>query len=403
MSFELRPYQRQAVQAALNCLSGTAGNGLLVEPVGAGKSLIIANIVRELDAPALVFQPTKEILEQNAGKLFAYGFEPAIYSASLRSREVGQITLATIGSVTRKVDLFRDVRYVIVDEADLVSAKGGMYQAFLAELRAKVLGMTATPFRLSTDGYGGSILKFLTRTKPRVFTDVVHYTQIGDLQRQGFLTALVYHVVPGFDARKVALNTTGADFADRAVQRHFDEIGMRDKTRRVVERLLARGRKHVLVFTRFVEDAEDLARTVPGCAVVHGETPKAEREGILADFRSGAIPAVANCAVLTAGFDFPALDTVVLAHPTMSLRVYMQQVGRVVRPAPGKAEAWVVDMVGLSKAFGKVEDLVLRPGGKSGQQWEFVSQATGAVLTNRYMDGGKKARAFERAREGMPW
>lgn len=389
--FTLRPYQQAAVHAGLHALRAPTGTGLLIEPVGAGKSLILANIVRQLDAPALIFQPTKEILEQNAAKLLSYGYEPAIYSASMGEKRVGQITLATIGSVRTAPHLFETVRYVLVDEADLVAPKQGMYKDFLAALgsRVRTLGVTATPFRLVTDGYGGSQMKFLTRTRPRVFDRVSHVTQIADLVRQGFLAPLVYHRVPGFNRARLVSNTTGADYTDESVQRHFDEILFRDKLQRVVERLVARGKRSILVFTRFVEDAEILVQWAEGvgirAAVISGETPKAQRAGLLDDFKAGAVQVVANVGVLTAGFDFPALDTVVLARPSKSLRLYMQMVGRVVRPAPGKTEGWVVDMVGLTEDFGEIADLRVQSGGATGEKWEFVTVG-GRPVTNTYLD-----------------
>ncbi len=285
-----------------------------------------------------------------------------------------------------------------------MNAKGGELSAFRAALpHSRVLGLTATPFRLGVDGYGGAKLKFLTRTRPRVFTDVVHYTQIGDLMKQGWLCPLVYHEVKGWhlDAT-IAANTTGADYDDLALQRYFHQTDFRDRTRRTVERLLEVGRKHILVFTRFVEDATVLADSIPGVAVVTGKTPDKERDVVIAQFRSGEVPVVANVGVLTAGFDFPALDTVVLARPSMSLRLYMQMVGRVVRPAGGKTEAWVVDMVGLTRQFGRLDDLEVRPGGKTGEQWEFASK--GRAVTNIYF--GKppdKSKSFYGHRKAALW
>jgi DNA repair protein RadD len=86
----------------------TPENGLVVLPTGSGKSLVIADVVSRLDGPCVVFQPSKEILEQNFAKFVAYGYRPAIYSASVGQRRVGQITLATIGSVRTKTELFSD-------------------------------------------------------------------------------------------------------------------------------------------------------------------------------------------------------------------------------------------------------------------------------------------------------
>ena len=83
-------------------------------------------------------------------------------------------------------------------------------------------------------------------------------------------------------------------------------------------------RKGILVFTRFLKEAERLTMSIPGCAIVSGDTPKKEREHILEAFKAGEIPVVANVGVLTTGFDYPELDTVVMARPTMSLAMWYQ-------------------------------------------------------------------------------
>lgn len=118
-------------------------------------------------------------------------------------------------------------------------------------------------------------------------------------------------------------------------------------------------RKGILVFTRFLKEAERLTMSIPGCAIVSGDTPKKEREHILEAFKAGEIPVVANVGVLVCGFDYPELDTVVIARPTMSLALYYQIVGRAIRPHPNKKEGWIVDLAGNINRFGKVEDLRL--------------------------------------------
>lgn len=147
-----------------------------------------------------------------------------------------------------------------------------------------------------------------------------------------------------------------------------------------MNRLLELGRDRSLVFTRFVEEAEYVAARVPSAAVVSANTPKKERAQIVADFKAGKIPALCNVGVFGMGFDYPALSNVVLAAPTMSLARYYQWVGRVLRPHPSKSSSFVIDMVGLSEKFGRVEDLQVGNGG--GNKW-FI-HSNGKQLTNVY-------------------
>ena len=121
-----------------------------------------------------------------------------------------------------------------------------------------------------------------------------------------------------------------------------------------------------------------LAREIPDSAVVATDTTKSDRERILAEFKAGKIKVVANVGVLTTGFDYPELDTVVLCRPTMSLSLYYQ-IGRTcpfVR-GPGK-NGWVIDLCGNIRTFGKVEDLRVEQPEKD----KWCIKSNGKQLTN---------------------
>lgn len=361
MPYTLRDYQRQAADRAVQYFRNPiGGNGVIVLPTGAGKSLVIAEIAYRLDAPVLIFQPSKEILEQNHAKLQNYGVtDCGIYSASCGRKDISRITFATIGSVKGHKAYFARFRYVIVDECHLVNPEEGMYRDFFAAIRCHVLGLTATPFRLYSSQFYGSMLRFITRMRTRIFTQVLYCCQVGELSRRGFLAPLKYYPVSCIDRGRLRLNSTGAEYSDGSVRAEYARAKYAECLSDVVGRLLAAKRRSVLVFTRFTEEARYLASLDPERrAVVSGDTPKAERECILADFKAGRLHVVANVGVLTTGFDFPALSTVVLARPTMSLALYYQMVGRAIRPYPGK-EPWVVDLCGNCQRFGRVEDLVM--------------------------------------------
>ena len=129
-----------------------------------------------------------------------------------------------------------------------------------------------------------------------------------------------------------------------------------------------------------MKEAENLTCSIPGCAIVSGSTPPKEREHILEAFKRGDIPVVANVGVLTCGFDYPELDTIVIARPTKSLALYYQIVGRAIRPHPNKEAGWVVDLAGNIARFGKVEDLRLVDAGR--EKWSVWNNTK--QLTNVY-------------------
>ena len=419
MKYELRQYQKEASDAAVAFFnSKEKKNSLIIAPTGSGKSIIIADIAYKLNGNVLVLVPNKEILEQNYEKLKSYGVDDvAIYSASLNSKNIDRITFATIGSIINHKEDFKLFKAVIIDEAHVVNAAGGMYKDFLTHVKRKVLGFTATPYRLFTQqgivaegkfmpngSYKESdyfkngfepkpgvvqvnkcIEKFLTRTRPRMFNDVIYQISIQQLLSEGFLARLTYFSqIKLVDTSRVKLNSTGRDYDEQSLSEEFQRCNLNQKLVEIVNRLLhpknGVQRNGILVFTKFIEESEALCRAIPNSAFLTGETNKKDREKIIADFKSGKIKVLANVGILTTGFDYPALDTIVLARPTMSLALYYQMVGRIIRPYPGK-QGWVVDLCGNVERFGEVENFHLvenKPGeyayvGYVNNEWKYLT------------------------------
>lgn len=361
--YTLRPYQQQAVDAAVRYFrSGGRRNGLIVLPTGSGKSLVIANIINRLDCPVLVFQPSKEILIQNFEKLCSYGaVDCSVFSASCNSKQISRITFATIGSVNNCREFFYRFRYVIIDECHQVNAEEGMYHDFIKATGCRVIGLTATPYRLYSSRFYGAMLRFITRTRPRIFDDLICCVQVRTLAEQGYLARLNYYQLNVVDPARLKVNSTGADYTDASVRALYREIKFNDTLENIIKRLLIAGRDSILVFTKFVEEAENLVRTLGGeAAVVSSQMDMKDRDRILHDFKAKRIKVVANVGVLTTGFDFPELATIVLARPTRSLALYYQMVGRAIRPHPSKKEGWIVDLCGNYRRFGRVDELEIR-------------------------------------------
>ena len=366
-------------------------NGLLVLPTGAGKSLVISDIAARISEPLLVFCPTKEILEQNVSKFQSYGiWDFGVYSASVGRKDINRVTFATIKSVFNHKEDFAHFKYILIDECHQVNSFTGQYKAFIESEERLVIGLTATPYRLSRGEYGAPMLKFITRTRPRIFQCLLYYCQIAELLAQGYLARLTYYDLTNktsFDISKVRTNSTGAEFDERSMRMELERSGFKDEltnwTLRVLTPKKGAPRKGVLVFTQFVKESEYLVKQLGKkgvtAAVVSADTPKAERERILDDFKAGRIRVVANAATLTTGFDYPELDTVIMARATMSLSLWYQIVGRAIRPSPGKV-GWIVDLCGNVRRFGHVEDLRIECEAPNSGRWCVTSK--GRKLTN---------------------
>jgi len=387
-AYTLRAYQDRAVGAGRRALAA-GKNGILVLPTGSGKSLVIASLLQDLPGKSLVLQPSKEILEQNLAKARAWGFaDLGVWSASCGRKELGQVTFAMIGSIMRHRAAFRDFERVVVDECHLLNSRGGMYESFLTELGVPVVGCTATPYRLRSwaDRLTGAPVvqaQILTRTRPRIFGAIAHVTQIGELVPSGFWCPLALRAEADYDADEIAANSTGMDFDEESLRAYHEAKGI---VRKVVDAVRSCGARHVLVFTHFrAESAAVLALLAAAgvsAAEVSAETPAGERRTILDGFRAGDIRCVVNVGVLTTGFDFPALDGVVLARPTRSVALYYQMTGRGVRPWPGKERCCLIDLCGNVQRFGRVETFeLIDPSGRG--LWELHSetgQLTGVNL-----------------------
>ncbi|HKR03491.1 MAG TPA: DEAD/DEAH box helicase [Bacteroidia bacterium] len=382
MQFTPRPYQADAIHHAVNYFNGSGNyNAFEILPTGSGKSVVIANIAKELRGKTVVFQPSKEILAQNVQKFTSYGYRAGVYSASAGKKYLDKITFSTIGSVTTKHHLFRDCENIIIDECHLVNGKGGMYHDFVKAIPgAKVLGLTATPYRLSSS-LEGAMLKFINRTNPRIFNKCIYYVQNRVLFDSGHLARLEYFSFNVIDRKMLQVNSTGTDFTDASLKEHYRKINMPQITIGYANRLLAK-RKNLLVFCSLIAEAKEVASGIPGAVVITGETDKAMRDRVLAQFKSGRIRCVINVGVLTTGFDYPELECVLLARSTMSLALYYQIFGRGMRIHPSKESCWLVDLGGNINFFGKIETMTIRVNEKGLYSiWNNGRQLTNVTFT----------------------
>lgn len=359
MAFQLRPYQKESVQLGVNYLQGNSNeNCLMILPTGSGKSVIIAKLLEPLEGNTIVLQPSKEILEQNYEKYSKYG-KASIYSASAGEKRVGEVTFCTIGSVINKKHLFKNLKHILIDECHLVNASDGMYSNFINSFPdAKVLGLTATPYRL-TQTTEGPQLNFITRTTPRIFDKILYYVQNSLLFESGFLAKLEYYSFDVIDRSKLQLNSSGTDFSRNSLRRYYKSI---DMPLRIVKKALTilNKKPNLLIFCSLIEEALSVSKRIPDAAVITGETKKNDRERILGEFKRGKIKCVVNVGVLTTGFDYPELEAVLIARSTMSLSLYYQIVGRAMRISAKKETAWIVDMGSNINFFGKVETMKIQ-------------------------------------------
>ena len=361
MSYILRPRQLEAVNKIDEfILNSKKNHGIFVYPTSFGKSLVISSLASKYpDKYFINVTNSKELLKQNYEKYTSYGFEAQICSASLNSKEVGRVTFATITTLSKFIDFFKDKDVVIVDdEAQEGSATGSQLSEFVKKLKNyKLVGVTATPFRLSQSMEGTS-LKMMNRDRSCIYKSIEDVVQISEVVEQNYWSKLLYDI-KDVDEENLILNTSGTEFTDDSIQK-FKEVN--DINNRLVEEikdLISKGRKSIIVSVPFISDAQEISSKLDVCEAVFSGMDTKDRDRIINDFKTLKLKVIVQCKILSVGFDHPQLDAIVMAKPTNSLTFYYQYLGRGVRIHPDKKNCIVVDLSGNYKRFGKIETITI--------------------------------------------
>ena len=410
----LRDNQTEPVRLGINYFKAepdgkTFRPALIVAPTAFGKSILIAKIVEGVDDKILILQPNKELLEQNFLKYSKFGNNAGIYSSSFNSKQIYDVTYATIGSIHKQGAAFKAMGFtkIIIDECHLYSRKiGGMTGRFLKDSEiTHVLGLTATPMQLQQlaepSGATSSCLQMLTNRASGIhfFRDILHVTQIEDLVKNGYWTPLEYET-QDVDLSLLKYTRTKDDYTDLSINIVYR---VNDTCRKIVRKLAEiPDRKSIVVFVHSVEAARELERTVgrETSAAIYGSMPDAERTKAVSDFRNGKIRVVFNVNVLSHGFDYAGIDCIITARATASFSLYYQQLGRGVRISDYKKNCLIIDFSGNVKKFGRIEDLVFKK--DEDGRWELYNagkRLTGIplhkvgaiIITDKIMPIGKYA------------
>jgi DNA repair protein RadD len=359
MSYTLRPRQLEAVNKIDTFITNSKKNhGLFVYPTSFGKSLVIANMASKYPNKYFInVTNSKELLKQNYEKYTSYGFEAEICSASLNSKNVGKVTFATITTLSKFVKFFEDKEVIIIDdEAQEGSKTGSQLHSFVKQLKNyKLVGVTATPFRLS-QGMEGTSLKMMNRDRSCIYKSIEDVVQISEVVEQNYWSKLLYEVID-VDEESLQLNTTGTEFTDNSIQKFKEENDINNRVVEEIKQLLSQGRKSILVSVPFISDAQEIALKLDSCEAVYSGMDTKDRDSIIDSFKSLKLKVIVQCRILSVGFDHPQLDAIIMAKPTNSLTFYYQYLGRGVRIHPNKKDCVVVDLSGNFKRFGKIETI----------------------------------------------
>ena len=342
---ELRSYQQQAIDDTRAAIRDGARAPLLVLPTGGGKTIIFSAIASAAAAKGnrvLILVHRRELIHQASSKLAWVGLDHGIIAAGIPATNA-PVQIASVQTLARRLHRINwQPGLIIIDEAHHATA--GQWERILQHWPdAYRLGVTATPCRLDGRGLGAA------------FDAMVLGPSVADLTFTGFLSpARIY--APPVVADLASVRTRAGDYANDQAAAAMDRPTVTGDAITHYQRI-ASGQQ-AIAFCCNVKHAVsvcDAFKTAGiGAELLLGNTP--DREQVVANFAAHRTRILVTVDVVSEGFDVPAASCAILLRPTQSLGLYLQQVGRVLRPAPGKSAAIILDHVGNVTRHGFPDD-----------------------------------------------
>lgn len=345
MSYVLRPYQEQLVGDIRNALRSHR-SVCLQSPTGSGKTVLISHMIAEARSRGLGSWLTchrKELVEQLSGALWAMGVPHGIIAPGHRQTKE-PVQVASIQTLVRRLDRLCPPNMLVLDEAHHATAT--TWKRVVEHCsRSWIVGLTATPAR--TDGTG----------LDDIFDALVPGPTVDWLIEQGYLAPYrMYAPTQAIDLS--GIHSRGGDWVRSELEAALDRSRIVGDAVEHYQRFVAPGTCLVYCVSRHHARNVEQAYRAAGVEAVYcaGDTPKPERDSIVSGLRRGSPPVVVSVDLFGEGLDCPGLNAVQMLRPTQSLGLYLQQVGRALRPEEGKDAAIILDHVHNSLRHGLPDD-----------------------------------------------
>ena len=358
---ELYPFQQELLERSLSALTPAKARVMLQLPTGAGKTEIAGALLKELLSvwtKAAWLTHREELAEQTVARLRqnwsigAMSLTEGWYTETPAPHIPEGVAVLKAQTVTRRNKdysgvwrSYSDRDLLVIDEAHHAPASG--WERAIEQWPGRVLGLTATPWRLDKNkGF-----------KP-LFKTLIPGPQTQDLQDLGFLAPSRVFAPPPSD-RIVGGNTFGSngDYTPGGIEKATDRPIM--TTRAVLYWQEKASNRPTIAYAVSVDHARNLAcefnKAGVRAAVILGETERRERDEAIAGFRDGGVEVLVNVAVATEGFDLPDASCVMITRPTQSLALYLQMVGRGLRPKADGGDSLILDLAGNAEEHGLPE------------------------------------------------
>jgi superfamily II DNA or RNA helicase len=345
----LRDYQQQLL-ADLRAALKVHRRVCAVMPTGAGKGQTIGAIARGAAGKGrrvLVLAHRAELIEQLTGTVRAWGLEADVIAPGLRLQG-RQVAVGSVQTVARRLEQLPRPDLIIQDEAHHLVAGNVWGRIIEAWPDAHLIGKTATPERLDGKGLGVEAGGY--------FEALVLGPSAAWLVEQGWLARPKVFSWPG--ARNSKLRRRMGEFdLEQAARAYGGRAAIGDAVSHYQRRLHP---GTAICFCCTIEHAEQMAAAFRAAgiraAAVSGGTPAEERKRLIAGLGTGEVEVLTSCMIISEGTDIPSVGGAILMRPTASLSLYLQMVGRALRPALGKQEAVILDHVGNAHRHGLPTD-----------------------------------------------
>lgn len=326
---KLRSYQLEIVD---KILSNPKSSDLIQLATGGGKTVIagqICNTFLSKGKKVLFLAHREELISQPKEKLFSqFGIDSSIIMAKHKSDLETPMQIASVQTFNRRLNFEPNV--IIIDEAHHSTA--ATYQRVIkAYPNAKLIGLTATPYRLSGKGFKDT------------FQNLITSRTVKQLENEGFLVPAKCYSYPIGHDKLSRIKITGGDYNEQELEElMLDRVLIEDIV--VSYEAHAKGKK-MIVFASTVSHSKAICQRLNemGIKSLHVDANSKNRSEIINEFRYGQFNVLCNVGIATEGVDIPEIKAVCLARPTKSLALYLQMAGRGARPFDSKSEYLLLD------------------------------------------------------------
>lgn len=350
-AFDLRDYQTEAITATHDAWARGVTRPAVVLPTGSGKTVIFSHLAQGWNrgnGQIVVLVHRDELVNQTVSQLTRNAPELSVGVVKAERNDVlADVVVASVQTLRKpeRMQAIKDVGLVIVDECHHAAADSYVsVMAHYGSTGALFVGFTATLVREDKRELG------------KVWNEVVCKRDILDLisppdGSPGHLSDVIGRVVEidGMSLSKAKISK--GDFTDVSIA----DLLLDNDAQTIVADAYAEhaGSRQGIIFAPTVKTAKVFAESFNAkgikTAAIWGAMPEEDRRLVIKRFISGDLQVISNCMVMTEGTDLPMAKVAVIARPTKSSGLYVQMVGRVLRPWPGEGPALVLDVVGASE------------------------------------------------------